>query len=86
MLQNTDAIRHYQRLTDSFVDFWDRGYRFEDLRMYLDGYLAALRQTNALESYLINRLEEEAKRFLYDSSNFELRMPQTQMQTEPYYR
>lgn len=86
MLQDTDAIRHYQRLTDSFVDFWDRGYRFEDLRMYLDGYLAALRQTNALESYLINRLEEEAKRFLYDPSNFEMRMPQTQMQTDPYYR
>ncbi|MBE9041645.1 hypothetical protein IQ235_12725 [Oscillatoriales cyanobacterium LEGE 11467] len=76
MLQDTETIRHYQKLTDIFVNFWDRGYRTDDLRMYLDGYLAALRQANALEYHLIHRLEEDATRFLYDRSNFETPMPQ----------
>ena len=78
MLQDTETIRHYQKLTDIFVNFWDRGYRTDDLRMYLDGYLAALRQANALEFHLIHRLEEDATRFLYDPSNFATPMPQTE--------
>jgi hypothetical protein len=71
MLQDTQTIRYYQHLTDALVFMWNRGYRFDDLRMYVDGYLAALRQTNALESYLVHRLEEEAVRYLRDPSNFE---------------
>jgi hypothetical protein len=70
MLQDTTTIRYYQRLTDSLVDLWDRGYRYDDLRMYLDGYLSALRQSNSLEPYLIHRLEEEVTRYIYDPSNF----------------
>ena len=55
---------------------WHRGYRYDDLRLYLDGYLAALRSTNALEAYHINRIEEEAMRYVYDPSNFERVEPQ----------
>jgi hypothetical protein len=55
---------------------WNRGYRSDDLRLYLDGYLAALRQGNAIEAYLIHRLEEEATRFLYDPFNFTLTQPE----------
>ncbi len=76
MLQDTLTIRYYQRLTDALVELWHRGYRFDDQRLYLDGYLAALRHTNALEPYLIHRLEEESTRYLYDSSNFEMPEPQ----------
>lgn len=71
MLQDTQTIRHYQNLTDSLVEHWNRGYRFDDLRMYLDGYLAALRHTNSLEPYLIHRLEEEITRYLHDPTNFQ---------------
>lgn len=78
MLTDTQTIRYYQRLTDALVDMWNRGYRSEELRLYLDGYLAALRQSNVLESFLIHRLEEEATRFLYDPFNFE-----TALQPEP---
>ncbi|MGC1246341.1 MAG: DUF6761 family protein [Spirulinaceae cyanobacterium] len=85
MLQDTRAIRYYQRLTDSMVDLWQRGYRFNDLRMYMDGYLSCLRQCNDLEPYLIHRLEEDTFRFLRDPSNFELAMPQTQTQAEADY-
>ncbi len=76
MLQDTLTIRHYQKLTDSLVEMWNRGYRFDSLRLYLDGYLAALRQSSALEPYHIHRLEEEATRYIYDPSNFELPEPE----------
>lgn len=76
MLQDTQTIRYYQRTTDALVEMWNRGYRSDELRLYLDGYLAALRHSNAIEAYLIHRLEEEAIRFLYDSSNFEVLQPE----------
>jgi hypothetical protein len=76
MLQDTLTIRYYQRLTDALVDLWNRGYRFDDLRMYLDGYLASLRHSNSLEPFLIHRLEEEMTRFIYDPSNFEKTEPE----------
>lgn len=76
MLHDTRTIRHYQKLTDALVEMWNRGYRYDDIRLYLDGYLAALRHTNAIEPYLINRLEEEASRYIYDSSNFAIPQPQ----------
>jgi hypothetical protein len=83
MLQDTATIRHYQKLSDALVELWNRGYRFDDLRMYLDGYLAALRQTSTVEPYLIHRLEEEAHRFIYDPSNFAI--PELQPETEVKY-
>ncbi|UBF25160.1 hypothetical protein K9N68_26545 [Kovacikia minuta CCNUW1] len=76
MLQDTLTIRYYQRLSDALVDLWNRGYRFDDLRLYVDGYLAALKHTNSLEAYLIHRLEEEITRYLYDPSNFEKPEPE----------
>jgi hypothetical protein len=71
MLQDAQTIRYYQRVTDALNEQWNRGYRFDDLRLYLDGYLSALRHSNALEPYLIHRLEEEVVRYLYDPSNFQ---------------
>lgn len=82
MLQDTQTIRYYQRLTDALVEMWNRGYRSDDLRLYLDGYLAALRHSNAIEPYLIHRLEEEAVRFLYDPYSFE--MPQPEPESDYY--
>mgnify|MGYP001374651784 CR=1 FL=1 len=78
MLQDAATIRHYQKLTDAMGTLWERGYRFDDLRLYLDGYLAALRTTNHIEAYQVHRLEEESVRYLYDPSNFELVPPQTE--------
>jgi hypothetical protein len=81
MLQDTLTIRNYQKITDALVEMWDRGYRTDELRLFLDGYLAALRNTNAMEAILIHRLEEEVTRFLYDVSNFSMPF-QPQFQTE----
>ncbi len=85
ILQDSQSIRHYQKLTDSMVDLWQRRYTFEEIKLYVDGYIACLRHSNSIEPYLIHRLEEEAMRFLRDPSNFELSMPQTQTQTEIDY-
>lgn len=85
MLQDTRTIRYYQQLTDALVFMWNRGYRFDELRLYVDGYLDALRHTNALEVYLIHRLEEEAMRYLRDPSNFEMiPMPMPEPESDYY--
>lgn len=84
MLQDTQTIRFYQRITDAFVELWNRGYRTDDMRMYLDGYLASLRHSNAIEPYLIHRLEEEATRYLYDVSNFAMTMTQLEPEHDYY--
>ena len=76
MLQDTLTIRYYQKLSDAVVDLWNRGYRFDELRLYVDGYIAALKHTHSLEPYLIHRLEEEVTRYLYDPSNFEKPEPE----------
>jgi len=78
MLLDTQVIRYYQNLTDALSEQWSRGYRFDELRLYLDGYLAALRYSNAIEPYLIHRLEEETTRYLYDRSNFEQPEPESE--------
>jgi hypothetical protein len=83
MLQDSLTIRYYQRLSDATVELWNRGYRFDDLRLYVDGYIAALRHTNTLEPYHINRLEEEMVRYLHDPSNFET--PEPEMEAIPEY-
>ncbi|MDY7004452.1 MAG: DUF6761 family protein [Cyanobacteriota bacterium] len=83
MLTDALTIRHYQKLTDALVEMWNRGYRYEEMRIYLDGYLASLRISKAIEPFLINRLEEETTRYIYDPSNFE--MPGLQTQTEVDY-
>lgn len=80
MLLDPQAIRYYQKITDALNEQWHRGYRFDELRLYLDGYLAALRHSNAIEPYQIHRLEEEAMRYLRDVSNF------VEPQSEPDYR
>ncbi|OLP19002.1 hypothetical protein BST81_07180 [Leptolyngbya sp. 'hensonii'] len=79
MLQDTQAIRYYQRLTDALTDLWNRGYRYDDLRLFKDGYLSAMRHTGVIEPYQINRLEEEVLRYIHDPSNFEM------TQSEPDY-
>ncbi len=86
MLQNTAVIRHYQKLTDSMVEMWERGYRSDDLRLFLDGYLAALKVANTVEAFQIHRLEEETMRFLYDPSNFESPQPQMERELDRRYR
>ncbi|MDY7024427.1 MAG: DUF6761 family protein [Cyanobacteriota bacterium] len=76
MLQDARSVRYYQRITDALVDHWNRGYRTDELRLFFEGYLAALRHSDALEPYLVHRLEDEVLRFLLDPSNFQRTEPE----------
>ena len=78
MLQDARVIRYYQRITDTLVDYWNKGYRSDELRLYLEGYVTSLRHSGAIESYLIYKLEQEALRFLYDSSYFIIAQPEVE--------
>lgn len=76
ILQDARTIRYYQRITDTLVDHWNRGYRTDELRLYLEGYLTALRHSAAIEPYLINHLEQAVMRYLLDPSNFAMPEPE----------
>jgi hypothetical protein len=80
MLQDPKTIRHYQRLTDALVDLWERGYRFDELRLYVDGYITALRHSQVLEAFDVHHLEGEVLRYLYDVSNFERLQPEAEVE------
>jgi hypothetical protein len=82
MLQDARSIRNYQKITDSLVELRDRGYTRDELRLFIDGYLAALRCNNTLEAHQIHRIEEEVSRFLYDSSNFSSSSGNYELMTE----
>jgi hypothetical protein len=84
MLTDSQIIRYYQKLTDAMVDLWHRGERFEQIRLYMEGFISCLHHTKCLEAYQIHRLEEEAYRFLRDPSNFELAVPQMEMEVDYY--
>jgi hypothetical protein len=76
MLRDTQTVRYYQKITDDMVDLWQRGHRFDEIQLYMNGFIACLRYANLLEAYHIHRLEEDAYRFLRDYSNFEYPLPQ----------
>lgn len=84
MLQDSQTIRYYQKLTDAMVDMWNRGYRYEEIKLFTDGYIACLRHSQVIEPYLTHRLESEAYRFLQDPYNFESAIPQPQPETDRY--
>jgi hypothetical protein len=85
MLVDPHTIRYYQRITDALNEQWNRGYRFDELRLYLDGYLAALRHSNVMEPYHIHRLEEEATRYLYDPASFAQPEPEPEPESRTDY-
>ncbi|MEL6494395.1 MAG: DUF6761 family protein [Cyanobacteria bacterium J06623_7] len=85
MLEDPQTIRHYQKITDGMVDLWRRRYSYEEIRLYLDGYISCLRNSNFIEQHYIHHLEDRALNFLRDPSNFELANPQTQMEVDPDY-
>ncbi|PSP17427.1 MAG: hypothetical protein BRC58_06250 [Cyanobacteria bacterium QS_8_64_29] len=78
MLQDSTAISHYHKLTDALTELQRRGYRFPELRLYIEGYTAGLHYAGTLAPHQAYRLEEEALRFLRDPANFEIPDPEVQ--------
>ncbi|BAC89228.1 DUF6761 family protein [Gloeobacter violaceus] len=71
MLQDPKTIRYYQRLSDTLVELWRRRYRSEELRLFSEGFITALRYGQELDPTQIMRLEQEIRGFLANSDNLE---------------
>jgi hypothetical protein len=84
MLQDPKTIRYYQRLTDTLVELWRRRYRSEELRLFADGFITALRYGQELDPAQINRLEQEIASLLTNPANFEPPDFLPEAEREPY--
>lgn len=70
VLQDPNAIRHFQSLCDACQELANRFHGPSELRLYADGYLHALRRTAVLDPLSQRRLEELVDRWIMDPSSF----------------
>jgi hypothetical protein len=63
-MESPRVIRYYQYLTDNLMELYQRGYQPSELRLFLDGYLSALRHSE-LGLSEVNEIDERARDFLY---------------------
>ena len=68
--ENPVAIRHFQSICDSCQDLVTRFHTPSDLKLYSDGYLQALRNSNSLELKDLEKLERLIERWILDPSSF----------------
>ena len=68
--ENPLAIRHFQSICDSCQDLVTRFHTPSDLKLYSDGYLQALRNSNSLELKDLEKLERLIERWILDPSSF----------------
>ena len=64
------TIRHFQSICDACQDLVSKYHTQEDLRLYADGYLNALRNCNNLSRNDQQKLEELIERWILDPSSF----------------
>tara|TARA_Y100001968_G_scaffold332955_1_gene393256 strand:- start:1224 stop:1490 length:267 start_codon:yes stop_codon:yes gene_type:complete len=64
------TIRHFQSICDACQDLVSKHHTQEDLRLYADGYLNALRNANTLSRNDQEKLEKIIKRWILDPSSF----------------
>ena len=68
--ENPKAIRHFQSICDSCQDLVTRYHGHSDLKLYSEGYLQALRNSNSLEPKDQEKLERLIERWILDPSSF----------------
>ena len=68
--ENPLAIRHFQSICDSCQDLVTRYHTPSDLKLFSDGYLQALRNSNSLELKDQEKLERLIERWILDPSSF----------------
>ena len=68
--ENPVAIRHFQSICDSCQDLVTRFHTPADLKLYSNGYLQALRNSNSLEQRDQEKLEKLIERLILDPSSF----------------
>jgi hypothetical protein len=70
VLENPNAIRHFQSLCDACQELAHRHHGPSELRLYADGYLHALRRTGILDHSSERKLEDLIDRWIRDPSSF----------------
>ena len=68
--ENPIAIRHFQSICDNCQDLINQHYTQSDIKLFSDGYLQALRNSNSLESKDQEKLEQLIERWLQDPPSF----------------
>ena len=81
--ENPIAIRHFQSICDTCQDLVTRFHTQADLKLYSDGYLQALRNSNSLERKDQEILERLVERWILDPSSF---IDPNGTQNDPFFR
>jgi len=68
--ENPIAIRHFQSICDACQDLVTHYHTPADLKLYSEGYLQALRNSNSLEPKDQEKLERLIERWILDPSSF----------------
>ena len=68
--ENPMAIRHFQSICDNCQDLINQYHTQADLKLFSDGYLQALRNSNSLEPRDQEKLERLVNRWILDPSSF----------------
>ena len=68
--ENPKAIRHFQSICDNCQDLINQNYNQSDIKLFSDGYLQALRNSNSLELRDQEKLERLIDKWIKDPSSF----------------
>jgi len=68
--ENPKAIRHFQSICDNCQDLINQNHTQTDIKLFSDGYLQALRNSNSLEQKDQEKLERLIDRWIRDPSSF----------------
>ena len=68
--ENPKAIRHFQSICDNCQDLINQNYNQSDIKLFSDGYLQALRNSNSLEPKDQEKLERLIDKYIKDPSSF----------------
>ena len=68
--ENPKAIRHFQSICDNCQDLISQNHNQADIKLFSDGYLQALRNSNSLELKDQEKLERLIDKWIKDPSSF----------------
>tara|TARA_B100000073_G_C23449897_1_gene458910 strand:+ start:155 stop:412 length:258 start_codon:yes stop_codon:yes gene_type:complete len=68
--ENPIAIRHFQSICDNCQDLKNQFHSQTELKLFSDGYLQALRNSNSLGTKDQGKLEKLINRWILDPSSF----------------
>ncbi len=68
--EDPEAIKHFQSICDACQELISRYHSPSELKLYVDGYIHALRKTNRLSIKDQEKLETLLNRWIMDPSSF----------------